>query len=322
MRRLAAVAAALLLTGCPAGDGPVVDDGHCTSWRTAAREASISDTGLTEISGAARSHRAHDTLWVHEDRGGSAFLTAIDTAGTALATFSVASAGHEDWEDVALGPCADGTCSCLYVADIGDNDGTRDEVVIYRVPEPDPDDLAEGGVLSGVEALWFRYADGPRDAEALLVHPRSGETLVVGKAASGDTGVYAFPDAPPAPSSESSPVTLDRVATLDLTDLGAERSAATAGDVSPHGRRVVLRTDEDVLVFTVDEDASLADALEGSPLVLAGPAGANGEALAVSVDGRTLWLAGEAEAPELWTIECASFASDGDDDPDPLVDCG
>lgn len=324
MRPPGAIVVLLLLSGCPTDpDWPTVDDGGCTSWRTAQHEANITDTDLTEISGISRSHRIHDTLWVHEDRGGSPFVTAVGTDGAKHGTFSLAGAAHEDWEDIALGPCGDGAgaCSCLYLADIGDNNATRDEVVIYRVPEPDPEDVDASGVIGGVQTLWFRYPDGPRDAETLLVDPRSGETLVVSKASTGQTTVYAFPDAPPVPASESAPVELQAVATLDLKDLGANRSAATAGDVSPHGLRVVLRTDDDVLVFTAPDGGTIRDALDGNPLVLEGPSGANGEGLAVSADGRTLWLAGEAAQPDLWTITCASFQSDGDDDPDPLVHC-
>ena len=35
---------------------------------------------------------------------------------------------------MASAPCGNG--SCLYIADIGDNDAKRKEVTIYRVPEP------------------------------------------------------------------------------------------------------------------------------------------------------------------------------------------
>ena len=47
---------------------------------------------------------------------------------------SITGARVEDWEALASAPCGKG--SCLYVADIGDNDGKRSDITIYRVPEP------------------------------------------------------------------------------------------------------------------------------------------------------------------------------------------
>jgi hypothetical protein len=47
-----------------------------------------------------------------------------------------------------------------------------------------------------------------------------------------------------------------------------------------------------------------------------------------SADGRTLFMVGEgggdAEAPlaTLWQVRCNSFEADGDESPDPLVECG
>ena len=44
----------------------------------------------------------------------------------------------DDWEAVAVGACPGG--SCIYIADIGDNEAERKRITIHRVPEPSNED--------------------------------------------------------------------------------------------------------------------------------------------------------------------------------------
>ena len=91
---------------------------------------------LPEVSGITPSHSAPGVWWVHNDSGDQARLYAINSAGQLLATFEVPGAQNVDWEDIGSGPGRDGS-PALYIADIGDNNLSRDELVVYRVKEPD-----------------------------------------------------------------------------------------------------------------------------------------------------------------------------------------
>lgn len=324
----------LAVLGCPetpeeelAGIG----DGYCEFWLGAQSSGTLSTSTLDEVSGMAASHRFAGTLWVHNDGGNSAALHAIDLDGQSQGSWSVLGAENRDWEDLATGPCAvqGQPCTCLYLADVGDNDGERDEALIYRLPEPDLGATSSGGQITEREELWFAYPDGPHDAEAVLVHPDTGEVLVVTKAGVGETltGVFSFPGVPLEPRPQGDPVTLALVAWLDLADLNAQQDAVTGGAVSPRGRRIVLRTDGDALIFDVPDGGTLADAFAAAPRFAPTP-DEDGEAVTFSADGRTLFMVGEgvtgdaAQRATLWQVRCNSFDDDGEEGPDPLVECG
>lgn len=317
----------LALPGCPTTDPPAADDGSCSSWVGARLEAPLEGDELTELSGLAASHRYPDVLWAINDQGHAAVVYAVDREGAMRGSFALAGTEVGDWEDLAVGPCGAGSdaCSCLYVADTGDNELQRDTALVLRFPEPDlADEGSVDGVATGVEQLWFSYPDSRHDAEALLVDPVRGDVVVVSKAVDADgktTHFFAFPDAPPSASSEGSPTVLDLLASDDLDDLDTDSHRITAGDVSPRGHRAVLASDRDLLVYDIG-DGGLRDTFPGSPLRLAVQASESVEGATFALDGQAVLLSGESEAASLWEAPCASFTSDGDLSPDPLVECG
>ena len=70
----------------------------------------------------------------------------------------VSGARNRDWEDMAIGPCPGG--DCVYVADIGNNrPGSRNELVLYRAPLPQPTDSA----TPPAEVFRARFPGGGRD---------------------------------------------------------------------------------------------------------------------------------------------------------------
>jgi hypothetical protein len=184
--------------------------------------------GLIEGSGVAVSRAVPGRLWVHNDSGKPELL-ALDYRGAVTGRLAFTGASVRDWEAIAVGPC--GTASCLYVGDIGDNNARRDQITIYRAPEPDD---ASGSVAA--DAFHARYPDGPRNAEALLVGA-DGRLYVVTKGDTAPIAVYRFP------------ATLQTGNTMTLERVGApapnsSRAAArvTGGDVSWDGQWAALRT--------------------------------------------------------------------------------
>ncbi len=297
------------------------DDGTCTAWRGVEELGTVDNAELTEVSGLTASHVDPGVLWMHNDRGGGNALYAVGLQGDSWGRYELVAYDNEDWEDLAPGPCPhfEAPCTCLHLADIGDNDLERGGGVVYRVEEPTVTRAAVVSQMSPLDEVHFRYPDGPHDAEAVLVHPDTGEVLVLTKGQ--ETGVYAFPTIPPQPAPSSNPVDLERVTTFDLTDHGADEAAVTGGAVSPRGWRVVLRTDEDLMLFSGAMGSSLEDVLGRDPVPLPTPPPGRGEAVAFGSDGRRLYVVGEGEQPPVHVVECASFVSDGEDAWDPLVDC-
>ena len=60
-------------------------------------------------------------------------VVAINALGRLIAEFPVEGATNEDWEDITIDDAGN-----LYIGDIGNNKNERDDLRVYRVPEPDP----------------------------------------------------------------------------------------------------------------------------------------------------------------------------------------
>ena len=138
---------------------------------------------LPEASGVAVSRRSPGRLWAHNDSGD--VLVALDTRGSVTGRVRVSGVKVDDWEAVAVGACPGG--SCIYIADIGDNEAERKRITIHRVPEPSNEDS-----VAVKETFHATYPDGAHDAEALLVAPDGG-LFIVTKGETDAVGLYRFP---------------------------------------------------------------------------------------------------------------------------------
>ncbi|MFD9610190.1 WD40 repeat domain-containing protein [Streptomyces sp. NPDC059083] len=184
------------------------------------RDFTIEDSRITESSGLAAS-RAHPGIyWTHNDQDAPLIYGIDSRTGKTVATLTMAGVGTpRDMEAIAVGPDGD-----LYVGDIGDNlDGSWDHVWIYRFPEPAT--LKDQTVRA--KQYVVKYADGPRNAEALMVHPKTGRVYIASKKEDGG-GLYAGPEH----LSASGTNVFRRV---------DEVPWVTDGAFSPDGDRLVLR---------------------------------------------------------------------------------
>jgi hypothetical protein len=217
-----------------------------------------------EVSGLARSSAGG--FWAHNDSGDAPRIFELARDGSVRREVTVGGAEHVDWEDIAI------RGRTLYIGDIGDNLAQRPEVAVYRMGENS----------TTATKLTLRYPDGPHDAEALLVDPRDGTIVIVTKDLGGTAGVY-------------SGRRLRKAATLEL-GLG---QAITAGDAAAD--TIVLRSYDRAYVWIRRGKESITRALKRKPCV----AGANlaaegqGEALALSRDGRAFWTLSEGPRPPL-----------------------
>ncbi|MFF5633673.1 WD40 repeat domain-containing protein [Streptomyces sp. NPDC012825] len=207
---LGAAAALVLLPAAHArAEGPQPD-----------RDFTIEDPRITESSGLAAS-RAHPGIyWTHNDQDAPLIYGVDSRTGKTVATLTMEGVGTpRDMEAISVGPDGD-----VYVGDIGDNlGGSWDHVWIYRFPEPKV--LKDQKVTA--EQYVVKYADGPRDAEALMVHPKTGRVYVASKNQDGG-GLYAGPER----LSSSGTNVFRRV---------DEVPWVTDGAFSPDGGRLVLR---------------------------------------------------------------------------------
>src|SRR3569832_2206261 len=202
--------------------------------------ATIKDKSISESSGLVASRTMLVAYWTHNDSGDGPFIYAIDTRGDSLGTFRVNGAQNRDWEDIAAGPGPQPNKSYLYIGDTGDNDSVRPEVIVYRVVEPTLSNTTRNftksrpGSTEPAEALRLKYPDGAHDAEALLVHPRTGNIYIVTKVVIANPSVYEAV----APFTAGQSITMRRIGEAHVPSLFG--GVITGGSISPDGRRVAL----------------------------------------------------------------------------------
>ncbi len=303
VRRWPAVACAVLLAaGCRSSSSPTAADGAPTgspSVTAAGAEASVyqaattlgmlRDPDIGESSGLVASRRSPGALWTHNDSGDEPYLYCLDARIASCGVWRVAGADAFDWEDIAMGPGPRPGEQYLYVGDIGDNIGQRREIVVYRVPEPAagrggaPPTKAAPAVTMEAERLRLRYPDGPKDAEALLVHPATGDVYVVTKSAS-ETTVYRAA----APLSAATITSLRPVGTVRLGTGVRGPEAVTGGDISPDGTRVALVTYASGYELVVPTGAAFDAVWDQTPAPVDLGLRLQGESVAYRLDGRAL----------------------------------
>jgi hypothetical protein len=244
----------------------------------------LGDPRLTEVSGIAAGIASPDVLYVHNDSGDSARFFALDAhSGRVRGEYDVPGARNVDWEDIAVAPDARGVPS-VWIGDIGDNDGTRAEVAVYRVDEPRVPAGAAAPITTGRPDVWrLSYPDGARDAESLAVTP-GGAAYIVSKSLTGESRVYALPSSPDA--TRVQPVRRIGTVQLGVVRVGAARDlagqlTATGGAFGGNGNQFVLRTYSDAYLWPVAH-GDLAAALRARPTRVQLPAQPQGEGITIS----------------------------------------
>jgi hypothetical protein len=275
--------------------------GECPRFGSGERIGSLSPKELTEASGLAVSRRDPDLLFTHNDSGDGARLFALSVAGGLRGSFTLAGVDAVDLEDLAFGPGPVPGADYLYLGDLGDNDWdkkkARRQVAIYRLREPVLPADASAPVTRTIpepeiEALVLEYADKPRNAEALLVDPESGEIVVVTKSSDGVSRVYTLPSeeqvwlSPSEAALGLEPSILRPVLTLRFGKGGerpikeASDPKVTAGDVSADGSEILLRTYSDAYLWIRRPGLSLWESFKERPCPVELAKEAQGESIA------------------------------------------
>jgi hypothetical protein len=217
---------------------------------------------------------------------------AVDREGELIAELVVADATARDWEDIAIGPGPgpgpDADRPHLYIADTGNNDRSRADLCIWRVPEPELAGIERGRRWrsAAAEAIRFVYGRGNHDCEALAVQPRTGDLYLVTKAPFAfDVFRIRVPVAP------------DRVHTAEHVARLRSVDVVTAADIAPDGRRMALRTYFGLVELILGEGEEFASIFRTAPAPLPAPRELQGEAVGYTPDGDIITASEGAGAP-------------------------
>jgi hypothetical protein len=262
------------------------------------RIAEAQNRAVKEASALIASQRWPGVYWTLNDSGNAPSVFALDEEGQARGMFRVDGAENEDWEALQLGPDGNGG-TALYIGDIGDNDAERKELTIYRIPEPEPsgpEARAASDRRLEAEAFKIAYPTGARDAETLLVHPQTGEILLLSKEQVGRTTVYRLPQ----PLDARRTNRMEKVVDIDLGAVGVKADVLVDGTVSADARRVTIRTYGSALEYDVPPGATLASIWGQTPRVSKLDDGPQGESITYRVDGSALISIGEGSPARIY----------------------
>ncbi|GGZ45428.1 hypothetical protein GCM10010387_44920 [Streptomyces inusitatus] len=210
----AAAALLLALAAAPASAAAAGQDGGDPGF-------TVEDSRITESSGLAASRAHPGVYWTHNDQDEPRVFAVDSRTGRTVATVTLTGVGKpRDMEAISVGP--DGR---VYVGDIGDNlDGSWQHVWIYAFPEP----KTLGNATVRATQYTVKYEDGPRNAEAMMVHPTTGRAYIASKNEDGGR-LY------------EGPARLTASGTNTFRRIG-EVPWVTDGAFSPDGKELVLRS--------------------------------------------------------------------------------
>jgi len=231
----------LFVVGCDTAEPPASDDAAFAAGTVVGQ---LTGADMREASGLIASATRARHFWLHNDSGDGPFLYLVDSSGDAVSRLRLAGVANRDWEDIAR------RGDTIFVAEIGDNGAVHDTIFVYAVLEPVTGDT----VASPIGVYPMHYPDGARDAETLLVDPRTGDWLIVTKRESRSR-VYRYP-APQLPG-------ILRV--LERVDGELPFTRAVGGDVSPDGGELLIKSYDAVYYWIREGNESLAATLLRAP---------------------------------------------------------
>jgi PKD repeat protein len=271
-------------------DCPTV--GVTQTWGTVENEE------IEEASGLGQSTLNAGVLWTHNDSSDSARLFALSSSGAHIGEFSL-DTDSRDWEDLSLGWDETLGGPAIYVGDFGDNGAVREDITVLVIPEPTiaAGDIPVTATLTGFSTLTLVYPDGAHNAESLLLDPVTGDLYIVTKSYTAESYVYRKP----APHEDGTTTTLEYIATLTFgVDPLPGNRATTAGDFSPLGDRIAIRTYDHAWMWRRDQAASVADAFATPPCDLNAPTERQGEAITFTTDGTGYLTLSEGDAQPIY----------------------
>ncbi len=259
-----------------------------------------------EASGLAASRRNPGVLYVLDDGPGVHEVLALDTQGQRRWRLNVEGLNGRDTEALAVGPCAaQERRSCVYIGDIGDNQGEREAIVVYRFVEPKLDQRGSRSVRPDVAVL--RYPTTATDAEALIVGP-DARLVIIAKAAF-DSGTGRTAATRVYTSQSFGDGTLRGIGRLDVPDPVTPLRSLLTGNVVTDadfqdGRLLVLTYDH-VVEFTPRSAAGLGALDQWRPRAVPWPPLPQGEAITYAQRGCGYYGVSEGDG-DVWFVPCVA----------------
>lgn len=260
------------LAGCAFGGGVSLD--------------TLLPRGLKEASGVSASGKYPGRLYTVDDGGALYTLDATNNSDAVRLQFTtggsdgvLTASSESDWEDVAVArePLAPRRWK-VFVGDVGNNEGQRRTVRVFKFEEPPPSLGGEDILVDRFDTIQLEYpkdakaADeggggdteggGWPDAETLIVDPQSGDIFLItkdkkekvkqgkGKKGKGKKGIQQQTETGARVYRARYPYSTQRKNRLEFAGQLGFPGEVVGGDVTQTGNELLLKTLKEVLYFS------------------------------------------------------------------------
>ncbi|MGO3107240.1 MAG: hypothetical protein ACTIJ8_02135 [Sphingobacterium sp.] len=221
-------------------------------------------------------------FWVHNDSGDSSRIFLIDNKAQLKGEYTLSGVDAKDMEDIAIFQ-RDGK-SFVVLGDIGDNRAVRSEIMLYVFAEPEWIDGQTSYTIpqQAIQTIRLKYADKPRDAEAIFVDPLDGRAYLIAKR---DFHVGVYPVDLHAKKAGNVQL-LKQLVQLPLTFI-------TAADISFDGRFLLLKNLTGVFLWERQNDESIRQLFTRAYIQLPYAPEAQGEAICFGTENSIFYTISE-----------------------------
>jgi hypothetical protein len=239
----------------------------------------VENREIDEASGMVSSYRNKGLLWTHNDSGDKNRIFSMDAGGKGTREFYIEGAINRDWEAVSVANFTEG--SFVYVGDIGDNNTQYGEHIIYRAPEPEiTGNTPQINTISNVQKIIYKYPDGLRDAECLLIDQVSKDIYIITKRENAKR-LYRLPY----PQAYNQVITAEFVQELDFSVGTVSPLYITDGNVSMDNQEIIVRNYLQIFHWRRGTNETIPEALKRTPIILPYTPEPQGEGLCFAQDG-------------------------------------
>lgn len=187
---------------------------------------------LKEVSGLEVTPNGN--IWVIEDSGNKDEIYRVDKDGDIKESLKIDHAKNRDWEDLTVD-----TKGNLYIGDFGNNKNTREDLVIYKIPEDEMDKKEPNA--DKIEFFYPQQKDFPPKKDSLYFDTEGffhlDDHLYIftknrTRPYSGKTLIYRVPD-------KEGEYEAEFLGSLFLCG-DQDHCSVTSADISPDGKTIAL----------------------------------------------------------------------------------
>ncbi len=218
---------------------------------------SIISKKLIEVSGIVSGRKNKNVVYMHEDSGNRNVVFVFDTTGVFLGEIILVGVQNRDWEDIAIGPGPKPGINYIYVGDIGDNRSGRPHLFIHRFEEPSftiDENNPFRIEVDEFNTIKYEYPDGPRDAETLMIDPKTKDLIIVTKR---EVNVHVYQLPYPQRTDGNNATIFFRGKLPFRTIVG--------GDISPDGNEILIKDYGAIYHWVNEIDDPIATMFEQIP---------------------------------------------------------